>query len=61
MYVKTDPLIAAILYYDHAITFDEEYRYVWKNAHSSAAVLFLVNRYFALFSVSSMGNNRTPS
>ncbi|KAJ3558190.1 hypothetical protein NM688_g1072 [Phlebia brevispora] len=36
-----------ILYYDHSITFDEEYRYIWQNKWSGASWLFFVNRYFA--------------
>jgi len=36
-----------ILYYDHAITFDDEYWRVWQNPRTGASILFLVNRYFA--------------
>ena len=40
-----------ILYYDHAATFDEELWRVWRTPGTGASVLFLVNRYFAFFSV----------
>jgi len=36
-----------ILYYDHLITFGEEYMLVWRARRSRASVVFLVNRYFA--------------
>lgn len=39
-----------ILYYDHAITFDDEYWRVWRSPGTGASVLFLVNRYFAFLS-----------
>ncbi|EKM50707.1 uncharacterized protein PHACADRAFT_188242, partial [Phanerochaete carnosa HHB-10118-sp] len=39
-----------ILYYDHAITFDDEYWLVWRTPNSGASVFFLVNRYFSFFS-----------
>jgi hypothetical protein len=57
--INADLGTTAILYYDHAITFDEEYRHVWKNARSGSAILFLMNRYFAFFSVSANENNCT--
>ena len=43
--------IPVILYYDHAVTFDEEYWRVWRTPGTGASILFLVNRYFAFFSV----------
>ena len=42
-----------IVYYDHLITFDSEYRYVWRKIRSPSSWLFLINRYFAFFSVCS--------
>lgn len=45
---------AAMLYYDHLITFGEEYRHIWRNPRSGASVLFLINRYFAFFVVSAL-------
>ena len=46
-----DPFLV-ILFYDHALTFKDEYRYIWQKPRSGASVLFLLNRYFALISVS---------
>lgn len=40
-----------ILYYDHVVTFDDEYRYIWQNKWSGASCLFFVNRYFAFLAV----------
>ena len=40
-----------IVYYDHLITFDSEYRYIWKRLGSPSSWLFLINRYFAFLSV----------
>lgn len=42
---------SVILYYDHCITFDDEYRYIWQNKLSGASWLFFVNRYFAFLAV----------
>ena len=36
---------AAILYYDHLITFFEELQYIWRRPLSMASAWFLVNRY----------------
>ena len=38
---------AVILYYDHLITFDDEYRYIWARLKSPASWLFLLNRFVA--------------
>ena len=39
----------ALLYYDHIITFPQEYRKVWKRPLSFINILFLANRYSAFF------------
>ncbi|GJE86617.1 hypothetical protein PsYK624_026970 [Phanerochaete sordida] len=39
-----------ILYYDHALTFRDEYAHIWRNPRAGASLLFLLNRYFAFFS-----------
>ena len=43
--------LLAILYYDHALTFSDEYRYIWTGTWPKQC-LFLFNRYFALLAVS---------
>ncbi|KAI0766317.1 hypothetical protein BC629DRAFT_900736 [Irpex lacteus] len=43
--------LSSILYYDHLITFGEEHRYIWKSVPSGAALLFLLNRYWAFLVV----------
>ena len=45
--------IAGIVYYDHVITFAEEYNHVWSKPWSGASVLFLLNRYVAAGAVRS--------
>ncbi|KAH8828603.1 hypothetical protein DL96DRAFT_1595160 [Flagelloscypha sp. PMI_526] len=37
-----------ILFYDHLITFDNEYRWIWKKPKTFSSYAFLINRYVAL-------------
>lgn len=48
---RTNNLVA-VLYYDHCLTFGEEYRRVWKNIGCRASWFFILNRYFSFFAVS---------
>lgn len=41
-----------VLYYDHLITIDDEYRHIWCHRKTGSSYLFLVNRYFSFFAVS---------
>lgn len=41
---------AVILYYDHLLTFRDEHAHIWAHPRTGAALLFLLNRYFAFFS-----------
>ena len=40
------------MYYDHLITLDNEFRYIWHGGKIISSYVFLVNRYFAFFAVS---------
>ena len=40
-----------MVYYDHFITFDDEYKFIWRHWRSRASWLFFLNRYFAFFTV----------
>lgn len=40
-----------ILYYDFALTFGDEMKYVWQQPKSGASWLFIINRYFSFFAV----------
>ena len=42
----------AILYYDHVITFDDEFRRIWKGPRKLNFFLFMINRYLKFFTVS---------
>lgn len=42
----------AILYYDHALTFGDEYKRIWQHPTRSPSLFFFLNRYFALLTVS---------
>ena len=44
--------ISVILYYDHLITLDDEYNYMWTKPWSKPSLFFFVNRYFAFIAVS---------
>ena len=44
------PVVSAIAY--AFITFDDEYWRVWRSPTTGASLVFLINRYFAFFSVS---------
>lgn len=46
----TDKISIALCWYEHAITFGEEVRCVWRKRISVASVLFLLNRYLTLVS-----------
>lgn len=52
--------LVAILYYDHATTFDEECRRIWDthSLRSGASTFFIVNRYFAFFTVCARTSRR---
>ncbi|KAF8513378.1 hypothetical protein JB92DRAFT_2924089 [Gautieria morchelliformis] len=41
----------AMLTYDCALTFDDEFEFVWKRSWSVGKVLFIFNRYFGVLSV----------
>lgn len=43
------PPVVVVLYYDHALTFGEEYERIWANPTRIASVLFILNRYFSFF------------
>ncbi|EIW55107.1 uncharacterized protein TRAVEDRAFT_131395, partial [Trametes versicolor FP-101664 SS1] len=38
-----------LVFYDYALTFDQEVRNIWRIRFSSSALLFYVARYAALF------------
>lgn len=42
------PLTAALLWFDFALTFAREVKYVWKNRFTGATLVYLGIRYFAL-------------
>ncbi|KAF8513376.1 hypothetical protein JB92DRAFT_2924073 [Gautieria morchelliformis] len=44
----------AMLTYDCAITFDDEFEFVWKRRWSLGKILFIFNRYFGLLSLLSI-------
>ncbi|KAJ3559388.1 hypothetical protein NM688_g385 [Phlebia brevispora] len=44
-----------ILYYDHLITFGDEYWRIWRNLRSPGSWYFMLNRYFAFFGWSVIG------
>jgi hypothetical protein len=41
-------LLAAILFFDYILTFDDEVQYFWGRKITYTSALFYVNRYFAL-------------
>ncbi|KAF8513395.1 hypothetical protein JB92DRAFT_2924187 [Gautieria morchelliformis] len=41
----------AMLTYDYALTFDDEFEFVWKRRWSLGKILFIFNRYFGLLSL----------
>lgn len=47
----TSPFIAAILYYDYFLTFNDEYWRIWRRPKNIGAILFFVNRYLAILGV----------
>lgn len=42
-------VLSAFLYYDHALTFSEEVRRIWRAPLSKGSLWFLFNRYLAFF------------
>ncbi|KAL4246673.1 hypothetical protein ABKN59_008876 [Abortiporus biennis] len=53
---------AALLVFDHIITFDQEVERIWKRKRNVASVLFVVNRIGALlFSTTMMWNTFGPA
>lgn len=42
---------SSIIVYDHVVTFDQEVELIWSSSWSAGKVLFLINRYYSLFSV----------
>ncbi|KAJ3492239.1 hypothetical protein NLI96_g123 [Meripilus lineatus] len=44
-----------ILYYDFALTFGDEMKYVWQQPKSGASWLFIINRYFSFFADIAVG------
>ncbi|GJE87991.1 hypothetical protein PsYK624_040740 [Phanerochaete sordida] len=42
---------AVVLLYDHIITFDIEYRRIWRRPWRKASAMFLLNRYVAFFTI----------
>ncbi|KAF8509671.1 hypothetical protein JB92DRAFT_2944614 [Gautieria morchelliformis] len=44
----------AMLTYDYAITFDDEFEFVWKRRWSLGKILFIFHRYFGLLSLLSV-------
>ncbi|KAF8513362.1 hypothetical protein JB92DRAFT_3116431 [Gautieria morchelliformis] len=44
----------AMLTYDYAITFDDEFEFVWKRRWSLGKTLFMFHRYFGLLSLLSL-------
>ncbi|KAF8480582.1 hypothetical protein JB92DRAFT_1761020 [Gautieria morchelliformis] len=44
----------AMLTYDYALTFDDEFEFVWKRRWSLGKILFIFNRYFGLLSLLSV-------
>lgn len=49
--------LAAFLYYDHALTFSEEVRRIWRAPLSKGSLWFLVNRYLAFFGMCTLVPN----
>ena len=52
-----------VLYYDHLITLDDEFQYIWRRRKNISSYIFLVNRYFTFFAVSckiASFNDRPP-
>ena len=43
-----------IIYYDHTITVSDEVSLIWRAPLSKISCIFLVNRYFAFFTVRSV-------
>ena len=43
-----------IIYYDHTITLSDEVSLIWRAPLSKISLIFLVNRYFAFFTVRSV-------
>ncbi|KAF7289752.1 hypothetical protein MIND_01348800 [Mycena indigotica] len=42
---------SAIIIFDHVITLDEEVELIWRSSWSMGKILFIINRYYTLFSV----------
>ncbi|TFK33408.1 hypothetical protein BDQ12DRAFT_691220 [Crucibulum laeve] len=42
---------SSIILYEHLITLDSEVELIWKSSWSAGKALFLINRYYSLFSV----------
>lgn len=50
-------VLSAFLYYDHALTFSEEVRRIWRAPLSKGSLWFLLNRYLAFFGMGTLVPN----
>ena len=50
---QSDAKVIAVLFYDHLLTFEDEYRWIWRSHFGKACVIFWLVRYIALIAVGS--------
>ncbi|KAJ4485272.1 hypothetical protein J3R30DRAFT_1335372 [Lentinula aciculospora] len=45
-----------VILYDHLLTLDDEFRYIWKKSWSLGKALFIINRYYSLIATAGINN-----